>query len=291
MKPTNPIPAADPDSQRPWRPRFIQHILGWTCTLLVLMHAASTLAVAPAGYQLLWSDEFDGTALDPAKWKHHWSGQRRDALNAPDAVSVEDGFLVISTFTEDGIHRTGMISTEGLFEARYGYWEAAIQFQDAPGTFSDFWIHSPTIGEPHDNVALAGVEVDVIEHRTVDNAGNDLSGKSSMNLHWGGYDIYHDGDGDLTPDLQLGTGFHVYGFEWTEAAYRFYIDGRLVWSHHKSISQRTQYAIFSTEVESELWSGRIPEEGYGDRLNTRVKMLVDYVRYYAPDPSTPSLKD
>ena len=44
-------------------------------------------------------------------------GARRDATDTPDAVSVCDGFLTITTYTENGRHFTGVISTEGLFES------------------------------------------------------------------------------------------------------------------------------------------------------------------------------
>jgi hypothetical protein len=248
-------------------------------------------ATVPSGYRLAWQDDFEHCQLDAAKWKHWLPGVRRDAVNTPDAVSVEDGILVITTYTENGTHYTGMISTEGLFESAYGYWEASMSFQDSSGTFSDFWLHSPTIGRPHDDPARAGVEIDVIEHRSQDNEGRDLNGRSSINLHWGGYEEHHDGDGFVTEDLQLGTGFHVYGVEWTEDAYRFYIDGKLVWTHRKTISKRPQFAVLSTEVEHMLWSGPIPENGYGSRKESQTKVFVDYVRYYVKNPVLPDPKD
>jgi len=70
----------------------------------------------PAGYQLAWSDEFDGTTLDTNKWSHRGLGQRHDALNVTDAVALGDGQLTITTYTSGGKHYTGMIGTEGKFE-------------------------------------------------------------------------------------------------------------------------------------------------------------------------------
>ena len=57
----------------------------------------------------------------------------------PEAVTVRDGLLTLSTYTEGGRHFTGMISTKGKYEARYGYFEARIQWADAPGQWSAFW--------------------------------------------------------------------------------------------------------------------------------------------------------
>jgi hypothetical protein len=39
--------------------------------------------------------------------------------------------------------------------------------------------------------------------------------------------------------------------------------------------------ILSTEVDNDSWAWRIPKEGYGDRASSKVKFVVDYVRFYA----------
>src|SRR5438128_8004948 len=94
--------------------------------------AALACAEPPPGYQLKWADEFDGTQLDLQKWKLWLPGKRRDAINTLDAVSVAGGKLTIGTYTEGGKHYTAMISTQGIFEPSFGYYEARIQWQDAP---------------------------------------------------------------------------------------------------------------------------------------------------------------
>jgi beta-glucanase (GH16 family) len=102
----------------------------------------------PPGYVAVWADEFDGSALDPRAWTA-LAEPRRDAISTPQAVAVRGGYLTITTFTgTDGVHRTGFVTTAGKFEARYGYCEARIRFNDAPGGWCSFWLLSPTIGEP-----------------------------------------------------------------------------------------------------------------------------------------------
>ena len=54
-------------------------------------------------------------------------------MNVPEAATLRDGFLTIATYTEGGKHFTGMISTKDQYEAQYGYYEARIQWADAPG--------------------------------------------------------------------------------------------------------------------------------------------------------------
>ena len=41
------------------------------------------------GYTLVWSDEFDGRALNTNKWCHRRLGRRRDAINVEDCASLD----------------------------------------------------------------------------------------------------------------------------------------------------------------------------------------------------------
>jgi len=116
--------------------------------------ARGTAETPPIGYQLAWSDEFDGGTLDMNKWSYRGLGRRHDALNVTDAVSVGGGQLTITTYTSGGKHCTGMIGTEGKFERRFGYWEARLQFEGAPGMWSAFWIQTPTFGRPGARMVL-----------------------------------------------------------------------------------------------------------------------------------------
>jgi beta-glucanase (GH16 family) len=173
-----------------------------------------------------------------------------------------------------------MISTEKLCEKVYGYWEARIDFDDSPGMWSAFWSQTPTIGEPIDDPRKAGMEIDFAEHRSHENDGRGIDMIVHHTLHWNGYGPEQKGAGKATPDLKLGQGFHIYGFEWTETEYRFFVDGKLTWTVKEPISQRPQFVILSSEVESGAWSMKVPQAGYGDRTTSTTRMVVDYVRYY-----------
>ena len=249
-------------------------------TLVLLCCGTPLFAEPPQGYVLKWSDEFDGAELDKTKWEHWHPGKRRHAMNVPEAVTLRDGFLTIATYTEAGKHFTGMISTRDKYEAQYGYYEARIEWMDAPGQWSALWSQTPTVGKPIDDVATAGMEIDFVEHRAVDHEGKPLAAKANFTLHWNGYGKDHKGKGHQTPALALDKGFHIYGVEWTESSYRFFIDGKLQWEVKEPISKRPQFMILSSEVESGAWSAAIPAEGYGDRASGKTKIVVDYVRHY-----------
>ena len=249
-------------------------------TALLGLFAANALAEPPPGYKLAWADEFDGTQLDLTKWTHWLPGKRRDATNVPEAVTVADGKLTITTYTEEGAHFTGMISTEKRYEKVGGYWEARIDFNDNKGMWSAFWMQSPTMGNPVDDPAKAGMEIDIAEHRSHENDGRGIDMIVHHTLHWNGYGPGHKGAGKATPNMELGKGFHVYGCEWTETEYRFFIDGKLTWTVTEPISRHPQFIIFSSEVESAAWSMKIPRGGYGTRATSTTRMVVDYVRHY-----------
>lgn len=199
----------------------------------------------PQGYRLVWEDAFSGSALDPSKWVVK-TGARRQAINSAEAVSVKDGALVITTYTEGGTHYTGFLESAGKYEPRYGYMEARIRFQSSPGEWGAFWVQSPTMGKPVGDPATAGTEIDVVEHRAHSGTGGDLTGSYVMNLHWDGYGADHKSIGGSgrpaagQPSLQ--GEWHVYGLLWTADGYIFYLDGVEQWRTTQAVSRRTSSA-------------------------------------------------
>jgi beta-glucanase (GH16 family) len=257
----------------------------------VVTSQASVVTDNPAGWELTFSDEFTGTSLDASKWSHRAPGPRRDAVNVPESVSVKDGLMTITTFTEAGVHKTGMISTQGKFEQAHGYFEARMKFHTMPGQWSAFWLQSPTFGTPLGDPSSAGVEIDVVEHRAFNRQSNPISQRYSSAIHWDGYGDAHQQSSKVHTTL-TGMGndsWHTYGVKWSPSGYEFYFDGELVWSVNGPVSNRAQYLIFSSEVEDAYWAGNIPSGGYGSLAESEANVQVDYVRVYkAVDPQAAS---
>ena len=264
-----------PNTKTVCRARLAALTLACVCAALAL----NLSAAPPPGYHLAWSDEFDGAALDTNRWSHRYLGQRHDALNVTNAVSVSGGHLTITTYTSDGRHHTGMIGTQGKFERSVGYWEARILFDGAPGMWSAFWIQTPTFGQPAGDPARAGMEIDVVEHRAADRQEKNLASQAQHTIHWGGHEKRIESKPHLTEDLGLDRGFHTYGLEWTDTEYRFSVDGKLTWTV-SPVSKRPQYIILSSEVRDRSWAGNVPVDGYGSLETSQTKMVVDYVRFY-----------
>src|SRR5665213_1313983 len=162
----------------------------WLLLFVVVMSSLRALiavATPPPGYYEVWGDEFNGTSLDPSKW-WCWIGPSQSAINTTEAVAVTNGDLIINTYSSDGQNYSGIISSDGLFRARYGYSESSIEFFDTAGEWPAYWIQSPTEGEFIGNPAASGAEMDVCEHRQFDsgNATNiNYGGQTSV--HWDGY--------------------------------------------------------------------------------------------------------
>jgi len=266
------------------------HFTIFTALLSIALGTLAPLSAATptgAGWNLAWNDEFEGTTMDTTKWRHWLPGARRDAVNSPSAVAVADGELSISTYTSGGTHYTGMISTQDTYPYTYGYIEARIDYDSSPGMWSAFWMQSPTMGNPIGSPNSAGTEIDICEHRKIDGSGASIDGLVVGNIHWDGYAAAHRSTGYTSPNLGLGTGYHIYGMEWTPTQQKFYINGVLRWTINNNaanspVSQRSEFIILSSEVDdsSTTWAGPIPAAGYGTLATTTTKMKVDYVRVY-----------
>ncbi|MFG0250998.1 MAG: DNRLRE domain-containing protein [Phycisphaeraceae bacterium JB051] len=109
-------------------------------------------AVTPpiaGNWTLTFEDEFDGSYLDPEKWRigEHWLGINGLAGNTPENIAVENGNLKMTaekkttTFgTATYNYATGEISTFKQFKQAYGYYEARIKYDAAQGVWPAFWL-------------------------------------------------------------------------------------------------------------------------------------------------------
>jgi beta-glucanase (GH16 family) len=239
----------------------------------------------PAGYILAWSDEFDATALDTTKWTAE-TGPRREYVMTPEAVQVENGLLTITTYTDSGTHYSAFLTTQDHFLTTFGYFEARIRFEDAPGEWCAFWLNSPTNGNPLGNPAQAGVEIDVVEHRVTDQSGwTALKDMVAMNLNWDGYGPQMKNEQRVTPlpgNLAVQGAWHTYGVLWTNTSYTFYVDGEALWSPTEPISNHPESIWLTCEVQDASWAGNIPTGGYGTKQSSTTRMLVDWVRVWQP---------
>jgi beta-glucanase (GH16 family) len=266
--------------------------------------AAQTLGAqipaAPGGYELVWSDEFngpDGALPDAAKWTYDiggegWGNHELEFYtNHAQNARMEGGNLVITaqketTVTAKGetrMYTSARIRTQGLFSQRYGRFEARVKIPKGEGMWPAFWMLGDdisTVGWPKCG------EIDIME-----NIGKEPAVVHGS-LHGFGHGAAGPETGKVTADLtstfslpgspRLADDFHVYAVEWDKEAIRFFIDDK-------------NYATFTREQwpAGAVWPFEhkffvilnlaVGGDWPGPPDSTTVfpqQMLVDYVRVY-----------
>ncbi|WP_170852649.1 glycoside hydrolase family 16 protein [Sphingobacterium wenxiniae] len=221
-------------------------------------------------YKLVWKDDFKSQELDTTIWQYRSLGPRRASINAVEAIvpNRRKGHLHIRTFAQDGNIITGMLRSKAHLDQQYGYFECRFKVDEVfRGYWPAFWLQSNTFGSTK-TPADDGVEIDVMEFylgdpKLLENA-----------LHWNGYGADHKSVSQKTPIPNIADGkFHIAAVEWTPEYYKFYFDGKLVWTATSPISHRPQYVILSTEVDSK----QVFINKMGDSF---LDFTVDYVRVY-----------
>ena len=262
-------------------------------------HAPSLL---PDGFnfRLVWSDEFDGNALDESKWDYRlcMMGKRHRAWT-DKGVRVENGCAVFSIFEENGEIVSSQLQTgynfmdepvksttfgpdylqwpigklkKSKFTHRYGYYECYCKLQQMPGWWSAFWMQSPIIGASLDP-KIAGSEVDVMEcfkpdgtiekhHVFTGGYGQDMQQRSA-----GGRQVNKDE-------------FHYFGVLWLPDRYVFYVDGEEDGVICENVSGIEEFLLISTETRGYRFENHMPTEEAKATAKAGDVFLVDHVRVF-----------
>jgi beta-glucanase (GH16 family) len=222
----------------------------------------------PSGKQwkLVWSDEFDGNAIDKSKWYTPGDHIARSSGAWSDkALKVGNGVLQFQVIRENGMLVSAGLSTENRFSATYGYWEIRAKLPRTPGYRPAFWLSSKKINDPAD--LSHPTEIDVLEY-----PGRGQS--VHMNLHWGGYKEFHQTTGSSArvsnPDR-----FHTYGVWWSSTGYSFYVDGELVWqSTGGGVSTGPEFIRLANEPFP------VAPDSLPDHFPVDDNFTLDYVRVF-----------
>jgi beta-glucanase (GH16 family) len=247
---------------------------------------------APAGWKLVWSDEFNGppgSAVDSSKWVtesggNGWGNQELEYYTArPENASQQDGNLVIKVVEEkytgsDGVARnytSARLKTQGKFSHTYGRFEARIKIPYGQGIWPAFWMLGDDIEKK--GWPKCG-EIDIME-----NIGKEPTVVHGT-IHGPGYSGA-DGIGapfELAAGERVADQFHVFAVEWEPKAIRFYVDDHLYETRTpadlpkgaKWVYKHPFFLLLNVAV-----GGGWP--GNPDASTTFPQtMLVDYVRVY-----------
>ncbi len=259
-----------------------------------------------AGYKLAFRDEFEGDALDPAKWEfqngiqdvygasrgpRYWGNAERQYYTG-SAARVGGGLLTITaareTCPENTAYSSARITTRDRFSFTYGFAEARIRVDAIEGLWPAFWaLPQPCDKESTDTAYgswAANGEIDILEAR------GRLPDEASTTLHFGnrGASTYLTHTARLNAPISV---WHVYGLEWRSDAIVWYIDGaetfRVLqkdwWTQAVSKAENAAapfdqpfYLLLNLAVGGNFDGGREPPADFTTGL-----MQVDYVRVFS----------
>ena len=266
-------------------------------------------------WELVWSDEFDGNALDESKWGFRldfWG--KRSLTFSKHAYVRGDSCLHLPLVLEDGIYKSAHLQTGSLtydipkdsegfwnfgklqkpkFMHKFGYYEIRCKLPKNNGWHAAFWLQAPGIGS-HPNPKYCGVEVDIMESYRLPTEGTIISG-----IGYGGYGHDSVWPGHKPAVLENPDEFHTFAVDWSKDVYIFYMDG--VETHRQMapecpVSEVDQYILVSTECHgynrafaneietadasgnANCWCGEAVKELVGAKLPD--EFVVDYVRVF-----------
>jgi beta-glucanase (GH16 family) len=230
----------------------------------------------PAGYALVFSDEFTGGALDTSKWSTRapWNVQWFEDSNqlqafVPEAVTLGLGVARLTAARSRGNtagqpYSSGSLTTKRTFTR--GYFEARVKVPAGKGFWPAFWLTSSTRWPP---------EWDIFEIvRGVDHgyAHPAPGGKATFMGGPAG------NDGTYVVENQYDH-HHVYGFKWTSSELIWYVDGVLTQRYAVNAASGVNDAFWlnlSLQVGGD-WPGA-PDAS----TPFPSAMVIDYVRVYQP---------
>jgi beta-glucanase (GH16 family) len=203
---------------------------------VALSVALMGLGCAQSSAGLLWSDEFNGTQIDPAVWTYDvggggfGNGQFEYDTARHENSYITNGNLVIEARRESYLGNaftSARMMTQGRFAFKYGALEARIKMPNtANGLWPAFWMMGNNAGA----IAWAGCgEIDIVEMGSKDGIAQSLQQeKINCAVHYSDTSGAHAYYVSWTnAPIDLSQDYHLYKLSWTPTALTFYLDGSL----------------------------------------------------------------
>lgn len=180
-------------------------------------------------YKLVWSDEFDGSALDETVWSYNTGGsgwgnnEKQYYTSRPENIRVQNGMLEIEARKEqyeNNEYTSARIMSKNKKTFTYGKMAARIKFPGGKGTWPAFWMMGNSGNWPNCG------EIDIIEHigsqdTRASFALHTVMKNGTKGNNWAKTHFF---------DYPLSADFHTYGIEWAQEekegkdVIRFFVD-------------------------------------------------------------------
>src|SRR5690349_17282472 len=183
---------------------------------------AASVSAKPAQqtWNLVWSDEFNGTSVNTSNWTFEtggggWGNNELEYYTNGNNATVSGGILTIEARRENvgGMAYTSTrIKTQGKRQFTYGRLEGRLAVPKGQGIWPAFWMlgaNFSSVGWP------ASGEIDIMEQ--ISNLNTTFG-----TLHWdfNGYATYGGNTGVSNP-----SSFHTYSIEWNSSSIKWFLDG------------------------------------------------------------------
>ena len=241
-------------------------------------------------WQLVWSDEFEGTELDLANWEIQlgdgkfyglsgWgNGEDQYYTDSPDNIRVEDGNMVITSLG-DGVpmsevdpeygnpntdydFTSARVTTSERFEFTYGRVEANIKIQTVDGLWQAFWLLGSN-SSPYGSWPQKG-EIDIMETYS---PGSQIVGGAA---HFGTtFPLNQYVSKNAVGDYDDGE-YHLYAVEWDAEQIRWYFDGK----HFYTLTQKSYWNYYEDSTNG--WMGYVDKNGDDIDDNLEVNKYLQY---------------
>lgn len=270
------------------------------------------------GHRLVWNDEFAAPSLDASKWDvatgvNAWYQRASDGRRvepqwfnepfapwlqagtingerqyySPDNVTVNAGVLQIQARRETVVnpvgiydprfHRytSGKLNTADEFQFRFGIVRWRAQLPAGQGMWPALWL----LNAP--NPWYWDDEIDVMEAR-----GSLPSITTSAHHFKTGVDRANQyNTAQLDTGLNLQTGFHEYGLEWTASRLQTHFNRQVVFTDTERVPQGPMFLIMNAAVGG-LFDGAPANDAIFPS-----NFLLDWVRVWQPSPWPSDLAD
>ena len=243
----------------------------------------------PRNWELVWADEFNeaaGTQPNTTKWTYDlgtgsngWGNfEQQTYTNRPENVSMDgNGNLVITARRENfqGAQFTSArIKTQGIFDQKYGKFEARLKTPYGQGLWPAFWLLGNNINEV--SWPQCG-EIDVMELRgqlpSIINGSIHGPGFSGADALSGTYGLQN---------ARFDTDYYTYAVEWDANKIDFFVNGFLYHRITKSeVQARGEWVFdhpFFMILNVAVGGNYVGAPNLGTPFPQ--KMIIDYVRVY-----------
>ncbi|HEX8081029.1 MAG TPA: glycoside hydrolase family 16 protein [Jatrophihabitans sp.] len=268
--------------------------------LATTVTAASMFRQEPKpDWQLVWSDDFNGSTLDRSKWDAEDESTFGEGnlelaclMSRSKNVEVAGGMLTLraarenppvicgdkdSRFPGGRSYTSAMLSTKGKAAWHQGRFEVRAKLPLAAGKSKGLW---PAFWMRPANGSGDG-ELDIMEAIGTGDSQDPEAGS----VH---HTLWYDGKGTFTKQSYSAPvkggpagGFHTYAAEWQSGVMRWYIDGQLTFERNRSSAPWIDEA-FAGEFFLRLnlaVGGRWPGSPNSD-TELPADMVVDWVKVY-----------